>query len=42
MFEIFVYSPRFEGVHLRGGTVARGGLRYPTGRRISAPRCSVW
>jgi glutamate dehydrogenase len=28
MFEIFVYSPRFEGVHLRGGTVARGGLRW--------------
>src|ERR1700682_3937017 len=28
MFEIFVYSPRFEGVHLRGGKVARGGLRW--------------
>ncbi|MDH4180752.1 MAG: NAD-glutamate dehydrogenase, partial [Betaproteobacteria bacterium] len=27
-FEIFVYSPRFEGVHLRGGPVARGGLRW--------------
>ncbi|MCB1956632.1 MAG: NAD-glutamate dehydrogenase, partial [Rhodocyclaceae bacterium] len=27
MFEIFVYSPRIEGVHLRGGKVARGGLR---------------
>jgi glutamate dehydrogenase len=27
-FEIFVYSPRFEGVHLRGGRVARGGLRW--------------
>jgi len=26
--EIFVYSPRFEGVHLRGGKVARGGLRW--------------
>jgi glutamate dehydrogenase len=26
--EIFVYSPRFEGVHLRGGPVARGGLRW--------------
>ena len=25
MFEIFVYSPRIEGVHLRGGKVARGG-----------------
>ena len=27
-FEIFVFSPRFEGVHLRGGKVARGGLRW--------------
>ncbi|HEY3611911.1 MAG TPA: NAD-glutamate dehydrogenase, partial [Pseudonocardiaceae bacterium] len=27
-FEIFVYSPRFEGVHLRFGPVARGGLRW--------------
>ncbi|HEY3020409.1 MAG TPA: NAD-glutamate dehydrogenase, partial [Solirubrobacteraceae bacterium] len=27
-FEIFVYSPRTEGVHLRGGKVARGGLRW--------------
>ncbi|MBE8214809.1 MAG: NAD-glutamate dehydrogenase [Endozoicomonadaceae bacterium] len=28
VFEIFVYSTRFEGVHLRGGKVARGGLRW--------------
>ncbi|MGB1648763.1 MAG: NAD-glutamate dehydrogenase [Cycloclasticus sp.] len=27
-FEIYVYSPRVEGVHLRGGSVARGGLRW--------------
>ena len=27
-FEIFVYSPRVEGVHLRGGKVARGGIRW--------------
>ena len=27
-FEIFVYSPQMEGIHLRGGTVARGGLRW--------------
>ncbi|QSX32159.1 NAD-glutamate dehydrogenase [Shewanella avicenniae] len=27
-YEIFVYSPRVEGVHLRGGRVARGGLRW--------------
>jgi glutamate dehydrogenase len=26
--EIFVYSPRFEGVHLRFGPVARGGMRW--------------
>jgi len=28
MFEIFVYSPRVEGVHLRGGRIARGGIRW--------------
>lgn len=27
-FEIWVYSPRVEGVHLRFGAVARGGLRW--------------
>jgi glutamate dehydrogenase len=27
-FEIFIYSPRVEGVHLRFGLVARGGLRW--------------
>jgi glutamate dehydrogenase len=27
-YEIFIYSPRFEGVHLRAGKVARGGLRW--------------
>jgi len=27
-FEIFVYCARFEGVHLRGGKIARGGLRW--------------
>lgn len=26
--EIFVYSSRMEGIHLRGGKVARGGLRW--------------
>ncbi|EQD55317.1 NAD-glutamate dehydrogenase, partial [mine drainage metagenome] len=26
--EIFVYSPRVEGIHLRFGPVARGGLRW--------------
>ena len=28
LFEIFVYSPQFEGVHLRCAKVARGGLRW--------------
>ncbi|MFM1916818.1 MAG: hypothetical protein RJB01_333 [Actinomycetota bacterium] len=28
MFEIWTYSPRVEGVHLRFGQVARGGLRW--------------
>jgi glutamate dehydrogenase len=28
LFEIFVYAPAIEGVHLRGGMVARGGLRW--------------
>ncbi|MGI9646437.1 MAG: NAD-glutamate dehydrogenase domain-containing protein, partial [Ilumatobacteraceae bacterium] len=28
MFEIFVCSPWVEGVHLRGGRIARGGLRW--------------
>jgi glutamate dehydrogenase len=27
-FELFVYSPQFEGVHLRFSEVARGGLRW--------------
>src|SRR3546814_3446093 len=25
---VFVYSPRVEGIHLRAGPVARGGLRW--------------
>ena len=28
LYEIFVYSPRTEAVHLRGGKVARGGVRW--------------
>jgi len=28
LYEIFVYSPRVEGIHLRSGKVARGGLRW--------------
>lgn len=26
--EIWVYSPRVEGIHLRGGPIARGGIRW--------------
>ena len=28
LFEIYVHSPLLEGVHLRGGLVARGGIRW--------------
>ena len=28
LFEIFVYDPEMEGIHLRGGPVARGGIRW--------------
>jgi len=28
LFEIYVYSPAMEGIHLRGGKVARGGIRW--------------
>ncbi|MCB1303718.1 MAG: NAD-glutamate dehydrogenase, partial [Leptospiraceae bacterium] len=28
LFEIFVYSSRFEAVHLRGANIARGGIRW--------------
>ena len=28
LVEVFVYSPRMEGIHLRGGRVARGGIRW--------------
>jgi glutamate dehydrogenase len=28
LVEVFVYSPWMEGIHLRGGRVARGGIRW--------------
>jgi glutamate dehydrogenase len=28
LYEIFVYSPLMEAIHLRGGMVARGGIRW--------------
>ena len=33
LFEIFVYSPDMEAVHLRGGRVARGGIRWSDRRQ---------
>ena len=30
LFEIFVYASEVEGIHLRGGRVARGGIRWST------------
>jgi glutamate dehydrogenase len=28
LYEIFIYSPRVEGIHMRFGKVARGGIRW--------------
>src|SRR3954463_10360187 len=28
LFEIYVYAPEVEGIHLRGGKIARGGIRW--------------
>jgi glutamate dehydrogenase len=28
LYEIYVYSPRMEGLHMRAGKVARGGIRW--------------
>ncbi|SER20574.1 glutamate dehydrogenase [Solimonas aquatica] len=33
LYEIFVYAPEVEGIHLRGGRVARGGLRWSDRRQ---------
>ncbi len=33
LYEIWVYSPEVEGIHLRGGKVARGGLRWSDRRQ---------
>ena len=41
-FEIFVYSPRIEGVHLRFGAVAEAGCAGRIGLRTSAGRCWAW
>ena len=36
--EIWLYSPRVEGIHLRGGPVARGGSVGRTAATTSVPR----
>ena len=42
LYEVFVYSTEMEAIHLRGGMVARGGIRWSDRRRrTTAPRCSV-
>ena len=41
MVEIFVYSPRVEGIHLRGGKVARGGIRWSDRREDFRTKCSA-
>ena len=28
LYEIYVYAPRMEGLHMRGGKIARGGIRW--------------
>jgi glutamate dehydrogenase len=33
LFEIFVYSTEMEAIHLRGGRVARGGIRWSDRRQ---------
>jgi glutamate dehydrogenase len=33
LYEIFVYSPEMEAIHLRGGSVARGGIRWSDRRQ---------
>jgi glutamate dehydrogenase len=33
LFEVFVYSPEMEAIHLRGGRVARGGIRWSDRRQ---------
>jgi glutamate dehydrogenase len=40
--EIFVCSPKVEGVHLRFGRSRAAACAGPTGARTSAPRCWAW
>jgi len=43
LVEIFVHSPEFIGIHLRGGRVARGGLRWSDRLQdLRTEICSLW
>jgi glutamate dehydrogenase len=40
--EIFVFSRRFEGVHLRGGPSPVAACAGPTAWKTTAPKCWAW
>jgi glutamate dehydrogenase len=40
LFEIWVYHPHFEGIHLRGGLISRGGIRWSD--RPDDFRTEIW
>ncbi len=40
LYEIYVYAPDVEGIHMRGGMIARGGLRWSEAL-TTAPRSSA-
>jgi glutamate dehydrogenase len=42
LYEIYVHSSRMEGVHLRGASVSRGGIRWSDRPDDFAPRCWGW
>jgi glutamate dehydrogenase len=42
LYEVYVHSSRMEAVHLRGASVARGGIRWSDRPTTSAPRCWGW
>ena len=42
LYEIFVYSPRVEACICASARWRAAASAGPTGRRISAPKCSAW
>ena len=40
LFEVFVFSTRMEGIHLRMGLVARGGIRWSDRRGRHVVACT--